>query len=189
MQYRYFELKMRPWRKESIAEKNEKFCWTLEPVLCDNGKPRKTCTESNRSSNSCFNYENTTHYLSLYSRVRVGFARASSASGTSAAGNRWYESGCSGADESGSRSAAAACHEPGAGTATACDEPGAGAATTAARRTWRSRTTSSSRPTWSARRSDQSGSSWRNKSCCSRSGESCPSCCSHSGTACWFFGR
>ena len=37
---------MGPWEKGSIAEKNEKFCWTLEPVLCDNGKPRKTCTES-----------------------------------------------------------------------------------------------------------------------------------------------
>ena len=117
LQCRYFELKMGPWEKGSIAEKNEKFCWTREQVLCDNGKSRKTCTESNRSSNSCFNYENTTHYLSLFSRVGVGFARASSASGTSAAGNRWYESGCSGADESGSRSAAAACHEPRAGTA------------------------------------------------------------------------
>src|SRR4029077_10062125 len=110
---------MGPWEKGSIAEKNEKFCWTLEPVLCDNGKPRKTCTESNRSPNPCFNYENTTYYLSLYSRVRVVFARASSASGTSAARNRWYESGCSGADESGSRGAAAACHKLGAGAATA----------------------------------------------------------------------
>src|SRR5690348_17474431 len=45
----------------SIAEKNEKFCWTPEQVLCDNGKP---APKSNRSSNSCFNYENTTHYLS-----------------------------------------------------------------------------------------------------------------------------
>ena len=185
MQCRYFDLKMGPWEKGSIAEKNEKFCWTLEPVLCDNGKPRKTCTESNRSPNSCFNYENTTYYLSLCSRVRVGFARASSASGTSAAGNRWYESGCSGADESGSRSAAAGC----AGSATTCDELAAGAATAAtSRRTRSGRTTSSwtsssSRPTWSAGRSDQSRSSRRNKSCCSRCDESCSSCCSRSGKA------
>jgi biopolymer transport protein ExbB len=41
---------MVPSEKGSIAEKNEKFCWTLEAVLCDNGKPRKTRTESNRSS-------------------------------------------------------------------------------------------------------------------------------------------
>ena len=184
MQCRYFDLKMVPSEKGSIAEKNEKFCWTLEAVLCDNGKPRKTRTESNRSSNSCFNYENTTHYLSLYSRVRVGFASASSASGTSAAGNRWYESGCSGADESGSRGTAAACHKPGAGAATA-----AASGRTRSGRTTSSWTSSSSRPTWSAGRSDQSSSSWRNKSCCSRCDESCPSCCSHSGTACRFFGR
>src|SRR6476660_2850569 len=106
---------MVPAEKGRIAEKNEKFCWTLEAVLCDNGKPRKFHTESNRSSNSCFNYENTTHYLSIYSRVCVGFARASSASGTSAAGNRWYESGCSGANESGSRGAATAGHKFAAG--------------------------------------------------------------------------
>src|SRR5882757_8140696 len=37
---------MVPSEKGSIAKKNEKFCWTLESVLCDNGKPRKTCTES-----------------------------------------------------------------------------------------------------------------------------------------------
>ena len=172
-----------------MAEKNEKFCWTLKPVVCDNGKSRKTCTESNRSPNSCFNYENTTHYLSMFTRVGVGFARPSSASGKSAAGNRRYESSGSGTDESGCRSAAAACDELSAGTATTCDEPGAGAATAAARRTRRGRTTSSSRPTWSVRRSDQSGSSWRNKSCCTRSGECSPSCCSHSGTACWFFSR
>ena len=85
-------------------------------AITENSKP---APKSNRSSNSCFNYENTTHYLSLFTRVRVGFARASSASGTSAAGNRRYESGCSGTDESGSRSAAAACDEPGAGAATA----------------------------------------------------------------------
>src|SRR6476646_5649266 len=108
---------MVPSEKGSIAEKNEKFCWTLEAVLCDNRKPRKTRTESNRSSNSCFNYENTTHYLSLYSRVRVGFASASSASSTSPAGNRWYESGGSGAGECSSRGAAAACHESAAGAA------------------------------------------------------------------------
>src|SRR6476660_5674539 len=132
---------MVPAEKGRIAEKNEKFCWTLEAVLCDNGKPRKIRTESNRSSNSCFNYENTTYYLSLYSRVRVGFASASSASSTSAAGNWWYESGCSGADESGSRRTAAGC----AGTAAACHKPGAGAATAASGRTRSGRTTSSSR--------------------------------------------
>jgi hypothetical protein len=169
-----------------IAEKNEKFCWTPEQVLCDK---EKTAPKWNRSPNSCFNYENTTHYLSLFTRVRVGFARTSSASGTSAAGNRRYESSGSGTDESGCRSAAAARDKLGAGTASACDEPGAGAAATAARRTRRGRTTSSNRPTWSARRSDQSGGSWRNKSCCSRSGESFPSCCSHSGKACWFFSQ
>jgi biopolymer transport protein ExbB len=38
---------MVPSEKGSIAEKNEKFCWTLEAVLCDNGKPRKTRSESN----------------------------------------------------------------------------------------------------------------------------------------------
>jgi hypothetical protein len=158
-----------------IAEKNEKFCWTPEQVLCDK---EKTAPKSNRSPNSCFNYENTTHYLPLFTRVRVGFARTSSASGTSAAGNRRYESSGSGTDESRCRSAAAAR-----------DKLGAGAAATAARRTRRGRTTSSSRPTWSARRSDQSGGSWRNKSGCSRSGESFPSCCSHSGKACWFFSQ
>src|SRR6476660_9315902 len=152
---------MVPSEKGSIAEKNEKFCWTLEAVLSDNGKPRKTRTESNRSSNSCFNYENTTHYLSLYSRVRVGFASASSASGASAAGNRWYESGCSGADESGSRGTATACHKLGAGAATAA------AGRTRSGRTASSWTSSSVRPTRSAGRSDQSSSSWRNKSCCS----------------------
>src|SRR6476620_11724698 len=116
---------MVPSEKGSIAEKNEKFCWTLEAVLCDNGKPRKTRTESNRSSNSCFNYENTTYYLSLYSRVRVGFASASSASGTtSTACNWWDESGCSGADESGSRGTATACHKPGARAATAAAAAG-----------------------------------------------------------------
>jgi biopolymer transport protein ExbB len=30
---------MRPWRKKASREKNEKFCWTLEQVLCDKGKP------------------------------------------------------------------------------------------------------------------------------------------------------
>src|SRR5438067_2932541 len=116
---------MRPWRKK-YRGKNENFCWTPEQVLCDKEKP---APKSNRSLNSCFNYENTTHYLSLFTRVRVGFARASSASGKSAAGNRWYESSGSGTDESGCRSAAGACDELGAGTATACDEPGAGTAT------------------------------------------------------------
>ena len=37
---------MGPWEKGSIAEKNEKFCWTPEQVLCDNGKP---APKSNRS--------------------------------------------------------------------------------------------------------------------------------------------
>ena len=144
------------------------FAGLSKQVLCDNGKPRKTRTESNRSSNSCFNYENTTHYLSLYSRVRVGFARASSASGTSAAGNRRYESRV--LRHRRIRQPQRSSRLP---------------------QTWRrgsnrlptnlapgqqppaARTTSSSRPTWSARRSDQSGSSWRNKSCCSRCDESC----------------
>src|SRR4029077_12967321 len=120
-------------------------------VLCDNGNPRKTRTEPNRSSNSCFNYENTTHYLSVYSRVRVGFASASSASGTSAAGNRWYESGCSGTDESGSRGAATACHESAAGAASA-----ASGTTRSSSRPTSSWTSSSSRPTWSAGCRDQS---------------------------------
>ncbi|PYK45579.1 MAG: hypothetical protein DME53_05005 [Verrucomicrobia bacterium] len=71
--------------KGNIAEKNEKFCWTPEQVLCDNGK---TAPKSNRSTNSCFNYENTIHYLPVFTRVRIGFACASSASGTSAASNR-----------------------------------------------------------------------------------------------------
>src|SRR6476620_9325994 len=164
---------MVPSEKGSIAEKNEKFCWTLEAVLCDNGKPRKTRTESNRPSNSCFNYENTTHYLSLYSRVRVGFASASSASGTSAAGNRWYESRCSGADESGSRGTAAACHKPAAGAATTSS------GRTRSGRTTTSWTSSSSRPTWGAGRLEQSSSSWRNKPCCSS--ECSSSGCSHSG--------
>src|SRR4029434_9189350 len=87
---------------KTIAEKNEKFCWTPEQVLCDKGKP---APKSNRSTNSCFNYENTTHYLSLFTRVRVGFVCASSASG-----NRWHESGCAGADESSGSSAATSCH-------------------------------------------------------------------------------
>src|SRR6266480_5329083 len=189
---------MRPWRR-SIAEKNENFCWTPEQVLCDKEKP---APKSNRS-NSCFNYENTTHYLSLFTCVRVAFARTSSASGTSAARSWRYESSGSGTNESGSRSAAAAWDESCAGTATAwdescagtataCDESGARATTAAARRTRSGRTTSgwtssSSRPTWSTRRTDQSGSSWRNEPRCSRCDESCSCCCRHSGTTCWHF--
>ena len=157
-----------------IAEKNEKFCWTPEQVLCDNGKP---APKSNRSPNSCFNYENTTHYLSLYSRVRVGFASASSASGTSAARSRGYESGCSGAHESGSRGAAATCHKSAAGGASA-----------ASGTTRSSGTTASSRPTWSAGRGDQSSSSWCNKSCGSSCDEPCCSRYSKSRRACRFFG-
>src|SRR4030095_8221866 len=95
LQCRYFEIKMRHWRKEVSRKKNEKFCWTPEQVLCDNGKP---APKSNRSSNSCFNYENTTHYLSLFTRLRVGFARTSSTSGAGAAGNRRYKSGCARTD-------------------------------------------------------------------------------------------
>ena len=101
--------------------------------------------KTNRSPNSCFNYENNTHYLSLFTRVRVGFAWASSASGASAAGNRRYESGCSGADESCRRSAAAGC----AGTATTCHEFAAGAATASA-----ARRTRGARPTWGPRGND-----------------------------------
>src|SRR5262249_21247463 len=160
--------------------KNEKFCWTPKQVLCDNEKP---APKSNRSPNSCFNYENTNHYLCLFTRVRVGFARTSSACSTSAASNRRYESGCSGTGKSGWRSTAAAR----AGTASPCDELAAGAApATAARRTRRCRTTSSCRPTWSARRSDQSRGSRCNKSCCSSCDESCSGCCcTFSGTARW----
>src|SRR6266480_4635437 len=178
---------MRPWRK-SIAEKNENFCWTPEQVLCDKEKP---APKSNRS-NSCFNYENTTHYLSLFTCVRVAFARTSSASGTSAARSWRYESSGSGTNESRCRSAAAACDESCAGTATACDESAARTTTTAARRTRSGRTTSgwtssSSRPTWSTRRTDQSGSSWRNEPRGSRCDESCSCCCGHSGTTRWHF--
>ena len=174
LQYRYFDLKMGPLGKGSIAEKNEKFCWTLKQFLCDNGNP---APKSNRSLNSCFNYENTTHHLSLFTRVRVGFIWTSSACGTSAAGNRRYESGCSGTDESSRRSPATGC----AGTATTCGElaAGAAAAASAARRTRRRR------PTWSARCCDQSRSSRRNKSRSSRCYDSIYF--SRSGKARWCF--
>lgn len=169
-------------------EKNEKFCWTLEQVLCDKGKP---APKSNRSTNSCFNYENTIDYLSLFTRVRAGFACTSSASGTSTSGNRRYESGCAGADESGGSSAASASYKPCArATAATAGATGSGRATRSAGASSGYRATSRGRSTRSAGRNDKSRSARRNdESRRSRCHESSSGCFTLSRRARWIFCR
>ena len=164
-----------------VAEKNEKFCSTRDQLVCDKRKP--VSKPNPVSSNSCFNYENITCYLSMHTRVCSDFARANLTLGTSSACSR-HESGCSGANKSCGR-AAGACYKPstraGCGSRATCSSA-TGSAWTASScwATCSAWTTRSSRTASSAGRGDEPCTGWRRESRCGRCHEPRGSC----STAC-----
>src|SRR5437899_3220053 len=178
------------------AEKNEKFCSTRDQLVCDKRKP--VSKPNPVSSNSCFNYENITCYLSMHTRVCSDFARANLTLGTSSACSR-HESGCSGTDKSCGR-AAGACYKrsaragcsPGATCRTTTCSAATGSAWTArsgrtASSAW---TTRSSGTASSAGRGHEPCTSWRREPSCRGCCECAASCCAPSGNQtdwllCW----
>jgi hypothetical protein len=70
---------MRPSRSEASVKKGEKFCSTRAQTVCDNGK---VVLQSNQSPNPCFNYENITYCMPVFTRAYANFARAISCATT-----------------------------------------------------------------------------------------------------------
>src|SRR5437867_3368687 len=166
-----------------VAEKNEKFCSTRDQLVCDKRKP--VSKPNPVRSNSCFNYENITCYLSMHTRVCSDFARPNLTLGTSSACSR-HESGCSGTNKSCGRAAGAgykrstrAGCSPGATCRTTTCSAATGSAWTArsgrtASSCW---TTRSSRTASSAGRGDEPCTSWRRESRCDGRRSECRTSC------------
>jgi hypothetical protein len=55
------------------VKKGEKFCSTRKEGVCDNGK---VVPQSNQSPHPCFNYENTTYCMPVFTRAYANFACA-----------------------------------------------------------------------------------------------------------------